>query len=158
MHSLRQAFGELCKTCLLYHPFFVCLTETHLSGDPVDSICPPSYVIAACRDRTKHGGGVLILARDSCLFDEIDTTAVAIPGTAELIAIAYCELLVVCCYRQPSQCDTSLISSLDTLLDSHQHPTPFICGDFNVHEHSWLSSTHSSAAGTITKDFSDSRR
>ena len=150
-------FGELCKTCLLYHPFFVCLTETHLSGDPVDSICPPGYVIAAHHDRTKHGGGVLILARDSCLFDEIDTTAVAIPGTAELVAIAYCELLIVCCYRQPSQCDTSLISSLDTLLDSHQHLTPFICGDFNVHEHSWLSSTHSSTAGTATKDFSDSR-
>ena len=95
VHSLRQAFGELCKTCLLYHPFFVCLTETHLSGDPVDSICPPGYVMAAHRDRTKHGGGVLILARDSCLFDEIDTTAVTIPGTTELVAIAYHDCLLL---------------------------------------------------------------
>ena len=45
----------------------------------------------------------------------------------------------------------------DPLLDSHQHLTPFIYGDFNVHEHSWLSSTNSSGAGTATKDFSDSR-
>ena len=100
---------------------------------------------------------MLILARDSCLFDEIDTSVVAIPGTVELVAVAYRELLIICCYCQPSQCDTSLILSLDTLLDSHQHLTPFICGDFNVHEHSWLSSSHSSAAGTATKDFSDSR-
>ena len=80
MRSLRQAFGELCKICLLYHPFFVCLTETHLSDDPADSVCPPGYVIATCCDKTRHGGGVLILARDfSCLFDEIDTTTIAIP-------------------------------------------------------------------------------
>ena len=131
------------RTCLLYHPFFVCLTETHLSDDPADSVCPPGYMIAARRDRTRHGGGVLILARDSCLFDEIDTTTVAVPCTAELVAIVYHELLIVCCYRQPSQSDISLILSLDTLLDNHQDLTPFICGDFNVHEQSWLSSTHS---------------
>lgn len=52
---------------------------------------------------------------------------------------------------------TSLISLLDTLLDNHQNLTPLICGDFNVHEQSWLSSTHFSTAGTATKDFSDSR-
>ena len=73
--SLRQAFGELCKTidiiyniygktCLSYHPLFVCLTETHLSDDPADSVCPPGYVIPARCDRTRHRGGVLILARD----------------------------------------------------------------------------------------------
>ena len=109
-----------------------------MSDDPVDSVCPPGYMIAARRDRTRHGGGVLILARDSCLFDEIDTTTVAIPCTAELVAIVYHELLIVCCYCQPSQSDTSLILSLDALLDNHQDLTPFICGDFNVHEQSWL--------------------
>ena len=97
------------------------------------------------------------MARDSCLFDEIDTSAIATPSTAELVTIVSHGLLIVCCYRQPSQYDISLISSLDTLLDNHQHLIPFICGDFNVYEQSWLSSTHSSAAGTATKDFSDSR-
>ena len=58
-----------------------------------------TYVIAARRDRPRRRGGVLILARDSCLFDEIDTTTVAIPCTAELVAIVYHELLIVCCYR-----------------------------------------------------------
>ena len=52
---------------------------------------------------------------------------------------------------------TYLLFHLWILLENHQHLTPFICGDFNVHENSWLSSTHSSAAGTVTKDFSDSR-
>ena len=44
---------------------------------------------------------------------------------------------------------------MDTLQDNHQHITPIITGEFNVD--SWLSYTHSSAAGTATKDFSDSR-
>jgi len=47
--------------------------------------------------------------------------------------------------------------SLDTLLDNHQDLTQVICGDFNVHEQSWLSSTHSSVAGIAARDFSDSR-
>ena len=32
-----------------------------------------------------------------------------------------------------------------------------ICGDFNVHESSWLHSTHTSSAGTATLDFCESR-
>ena len=55
----------------------------------VDLIYPSSYVIAACRDRTKHGDGVLKLARYSCLFDDINTTVVTISSTAELVAIAH---------------------------------------------------------------------
>ena len=151
-----KRFESYVRPVYYTHPSFVCLTETHLSSDPVDSICPSGYVIEAHHDRTKHGGSVLILTRDSCLLDEIDTSAIAIPSTAELVAVANYELLIVCCHHQPSQYDISLISPLDTLLDNHQHLTPFIC-DFNAHEHSWLSSTHSSAAETATKDFSDSR-
>jgi len=45
--SLCQAFGELSRVCALYRPLFVCLTETHLDKDPVDSFCPPGYVVAA---------------------------------------------------------------------------------------------------------------
>ena len=30
VRSLRQAYGELCKTCTTHQPAIVCLTETHL--------------------------------------------------------------------------------------------------------------------------------
>ena len=46
---LQLAFGELCKACSLYHPSFVSSTETHLFGDPVDSIWPSGYAKAARR-------------------------------------------------------------------------------------------------------------
>ena len=68
----------------------------------VDLICFSGCVIAACRDRIKHKGGVLISARDSCLFDDINTTVVTISSTAELVAIVHRELLIVFCYRQAS--------------------------------------------------------
>ena len=35
--------------------------------------------------------------------------------------------------------------------------SPVICGDFNVHESSWLYSTHISSTGTATLDFCESQ-
>lgn len=44
---LRQAYGELCKTCSTLHLAMICLTETHLLHDAADTICPAGYVVAA---------------------------------------------------------------------------------------------------------------
>ena len=43
------------------------------------------------------------------------------------------------------------------LLDSNNLLSPVICGDFNVHETSWLNSSHTSTAGTAALDFCESR-
>ena len=157
VHLLRQAYGELCKTCLSLHPAIVCLTETHLFEDATDSICPTGYVVVARRDRSKHGGGVIILVREAVLFDEVDTTTISSPGVSEIVAINHCGFLIVCCYRQPSTNDLTLFQQLDQLLDSNVSGSPVICGDFNVHETSWLHSTHTSAAGTAALEFCESR-
>ena len=50
-----------------FHPSVVYLSETHLYNDAPNSFCPPGYVVAARRDRSKHGGGVLILTREHIL-------------------------------------------------------------------------------------------
>ena len=84
VRGLHQACGELCKTCSELRPYIVCLTETHLNADASDSFCPLGYVVAARCDRTKYGGGVLILMQETILFEEIDTSTVAKPETAEL--------------------------------------------------------------------------
>ena len=157
VRGLHQARGELCKTCSELRPSIVCLTETHLNADATDSFCPLGYAVAARRDRTKYGGGMLILMQETNLFEEIDTSTVAKPETAELVAISCYDILFVCCYRQPSSTDISLLTCLDTLLDKHSFMSPVICGDFNVHESSWLHSTHTSSAGTATLDFCESR-
>ena len=76
------------------------MTETHLNADATDSFCPLGYVVAARRDRTKYGGGVLILTQETILFEEIDTSAVAKLETAELVAISCYDTLFVCCLLQ----------------------------------------------------------
>jgi len=155
--SLRQAYGELCKTCSTLQPAIICLTETHLFDDAPDSICPAGYVVAARRDRSKHGGGVIIMVRETVLFDEIDTTNVSSPGASKVVAISHCGLLFVCYYRQPSANDITLFQQLDKLLDSNVPGSPVIYEDFNVHEASWLHSLHTSAAGTAALEFCESR-
>ena len=157
IRGVRQASGELCKTCSEVRPSLVCLTETHLFADATDDFCPPGYVVAARHDRTKYGGGVLILAMETILFDEVDTSFTSAPERAEMVAISCYGALIVCCYRQPSPGDITLLTCLDTLLDKYCAMSPVICGDFNVHESSWLHSTHTTSAGTATMDFCESR-
>ena len=117
VRGLHQASGEISRVCLEFYPSVVCLSETHLCGDAPDSFCPPGYVVAARRDRSKHGGGILILIQEHILFEEIDTAAFS---TAES---ATHSLLFVCCYRQPSSADMTLITNLDHLLDTY----PSVC-------------------------------
>ena len=157
VRSLHQAYDELCKTCSTLHPAFICLTETHLFHDATDTIYPTGYVIAARHDQSLHGGGVIIMIQENLLFDEIDTSTVSLPEVAEIVAIGHHEFLIACCYRQPSSSDLTLFRLFDNLLDTNSSLSPVICGDFNVHEASWLHSSHTSMVGTAALDFCESR-
>ena len=64
----------------------ICLTEIHLFQDGIDSFCPAGYVVVACRDRSRHGGGVIIMVRENIFFDEIDTSAIEV---SEVVAIKF---------------------------------------------------------------------
>ena len=50
--SLRQAYGELCKTCSILHTTMICLTKMHLCQDATDAVCPARYVVASCCDQS----------------------------------------------------------------------------------------------------------
>ena len=154
---LRQAYDELCKTCATLHPTMICLTKTHLCQDAADTICPAGYMVASRRDRSRHGGGVVIMVQENFLFDEIDTTAVSLPDVPKIVAISHREFLIVFCYRQPSISDLTLFCQLVKLLDSNTSLSPVICSDFNIQEATWLNSSHTSTAGTAALDFCESR-
>ena len=83
-----------------------------------------------------------------------NTTVFSIVEKAELVAIRGQSFKIVCCYRQPSSVDVTLLYNLDHLLDKHPLLSSFICGDFNVHE---STSNHTSSAGTATPGFCESR-
>ena len=40
VRPLRQAYGELCKTCTTHQSAIVCLTETNLFQGATDAVCP----------------------------------------------------------------------------------------------------------------------
>ena len=82
------------------------------------------------------------MVQENILFDKIDTTAISLPEVSEIVAISQCEFLIVYCYFQPSASDLTLFCRLDKLLDSNTSLSPVICGDFSVHEASWLNSLH----------------
>ena len=51
---------DLKANCLLYKPDIVCIVETWLGSDVLDSeICIPDYELTRL-DRDRHGGGVII--------------------------------------------------------------------------------------------------
>ena len=98
---LRQAYGDLCKTCATFHPTMICLTKTHLCQHASDTICPAGYVVTSCQDRSRHGGGMVIMVQVDFLFDEIDTTAVSLPEVSEVVAISHREFLIVVIVSHP---------------------------------------------------------
>ena len=78
----------------------------HLCADVTDSICTPGCVVAVRRDGTRHGGGVLILALETILFEEVDIYFYN--SHAELV------VMMLCYYHQPSSTDTTLLMYLPT--------------------------------------------
>ena len=92
---------------------------------------------------------MLILALETILFKEVDTSTIAV---LEKTAISCYDTLFVSGYRQPCSTDTTSLSCLDTLLDKHCSIPPVICGDS-----SWLHSTHTLSAGIAVLDFCESR-
>ena len=96
IRGLQQGSGELGVMSAEYgRPHFLCLKETHLDAEPDTSITPTGYIVKARKDRSKHGGGVIIIAREDILCDnypvskyyvheKAETCAITVPGVARL--------------------------------------------------------------------------
>ena len=60
---------ELVATCSPSHPDIVCLVETWLSVDVLDSeVFIPNYSVVGL-DRNRHGGGVLVYVHSSITYN-----------------------------------------------------------------------------------------
>ena len=63
--SIIPKRDELSALCTAEEPHIVCLTETWLDEDVNDhEVCFGEFNIA-CRDRNRHGGGVVMLIHNS---------------------------------------------------------------------------------------------
>ena len=126
----------------MYKPDCICIVESWVSSDILDSeLCIHGYDII-CRDRSRYGGGVLLF------INSVFTHHLVFTGSPELeLAIVTVRLLsasltIALFYRPPSS-HTSILDNLLTVLCTHINPpllSNFILlGDFNVN---YLDTSH----------------
>ena len=91
---------DLKDNCLLYKPDIVCIVETWLGSDVLDSeICIPDYELTRL-DRDRHGGGVIIYVAGHLPFTVISSG----PHFLEFLAISVSSpfgQFVVSCIDRP---------------------------------------------------------
>ena len=103
VRGYHQGLPELCASLLLLRQDVIALVETHFAGAPLQMELPSGYVVAARRDCSRHGGGVLLLCRDDLLVDSVDCEMYYVSATSEIIGVRYQEIIILCVYRQPSE-------------------------------------------------------
>ena len=133
--SIVPKFDELVCLCLANKPSIVCLTETWLCSDILDSeLHIPNYSIVR-QDRNRHGGGVAIYVNNALSFK------VLLCGSSdlELIVISlqtgrHGNTCVGVFYRPPSS-PSSIFDTLSNCLFSIDHIYFYkflLLVDFNV--------------------------
>jgi hypothetical protein len=152
IRSLRQGSGDLAALATIHKPHFICVTETHLDGDPIDCLTPPSYQLAARADRNRFGGGVLIFTKEDMLPDEIVISDLAVKGKLEFAAVKAGGVSVVCIYRSPT-CDNGVLIEKLEQLRNRLPDRCVLTGDFNVHHTEWLGSSSTDSDGESLYEF-----
>jgi len=107
VRGYRQSFPELCASLLSLCPDIIVLVETHLDGKLLQMKLPRGLVIAAHHDRSRHGGGILLLCRDDLLVDSVDCELYHVPATSEIVAVRCQRTMILCVYWRPSANDTT---------------------------------------------------
>ena len=86
VRGFRQGCGELAQTAVSVSAHLISVCETHLFGDCIDPLIPKGYVVGSRKDRSNHGGGVLLLVYESLLFTTYDCRAFYKKGVSEIVA------------------------------------------------------------------------
>ena len=66
-------------------PDFIVLIEMHLDSDSVTPFLPVGYVVVARKDRSSHGGGMLIMCKSYLLIDVVDCTEYYVSELVKLL-------------------------------------------------------------------------
>ena len=125
---------DLKANCLLYKPDIVCIVETWLGNDVLDSeIYIPDYEFTRL-DRDRHGGGVIIYVAGHLPFKVISTGPHSLEFLAISVSLPFGQFVVSVLYRPPSS-PVSFFDNLSLVLEDLYTPLYshfFIFGDFNV--------------------------
>ena len=127
-------FDELVALCSAEHPDIICLVETWLCEDILDSeVSIPNYSIVRL-DRCRHGGGVALFIHNSVLYNVILSDPTGLELIVSLSRINF-KLYLGVFYRPPSS-PPAIFELLCTSLFQSVHQSYFsnfvILGDFSV--------------------------
>ena len=131
--SIVPKYDELCVVVEANNPDIVCIVETWLSSDILESeVALPGYQVHRL-DRNRHGGGILVYVRDNFVVNLLPS-----PDNLELLTLSVCNGINKVCislfYRPPnSPCEVfeNLFLYLQSLHTS-QFSNYILLGDFNV--------------------------
>ena len=156
IRGFKQGCGELARITVDTRAHVVCVTESHLDRDSIGDVSiPEGYYVAAQKDQTANGGGVLIIARQSLMGSELDGSDFYLPEKSEMVAFSLQDFVIVCCYTQPSQSDYTLVSQMKLLEEKvrSQEKKVIFVGDFNGHNEKWLKSEKDNQLGLKLQEF-----
>ena len=124
---------ELCVVVEANNPDIVCIVETWLSTDILDSeVHLPVYHVHRL-DRNRHSGGILVFVRDNFV-----TKLYPSPNNLELLTLSVCngnnKVCISLFYRPPNS-PSEVLENLFLYLqsfDTSQFSNYILLGDFNV--------------------------
>ena len=158
VRGLRQAAGELRSMVLLYTPEIVILTETHLNGDSVEAeTLPQGYKVVTRYDRTKHGGGIIVMVQDQLLLNVVKCDPWCSRKSAEIVGFETKDWAMFGCYTQDHRSSPALFAALCKIRESDRFSGKKLMFfmDANAHHSTWLGSTSTDQAGEVAKAFAE---
>ena len=122
VRSIVYKIDELSSNCSLHCPDIVCITETWLNENVLDSeICIPNYQLVRL-DRNRQGGGIALYIANYLSYSLICSG----PDTLEFLAISIKQpqgdVAIALLYRPPSS-PISYFDSLSAILEGVCIPT-----------------------------------
>jgi len=144
-NGLRNKLATLETACNYIKPDILVISETKIDSNILNQEILPAQFTGNCfrRDRTLHGGGVLLAVREGINCSHVDTPAVKDSEQvwAKVLIANKPDLFIGSFYRPPSAGDAPL-HELDSVLASlPPDKNIFIGGDFNCREIEWSNYT-----------------
>lgn len=154
VRGLQQASGELMQILHVRKPHFFLGVECHLDGNPLKPLIPSGYKSVRRLDRTKHGGGLIFLARKYMLVDTFDVSKYNTIKAAEMIGVEFDGITYIGFYTSDSSLAPVLFKALTRIKADFPQKTFVFMGDANAHNPDWIPSISPlDEAGSVAEEF-----
>ena len=155
VNSIRARKAEIIHLTQTTSPDLMMFCETKIDSEIFDAeFTPPGYKVAARRDRTQHGGGVIIIAKTELVIEEIEFMDNKELNKkkhhdeliwAKLTIKNTSPVYLGCYYRPSSNYAKDSISGLkagleyihDKVIKNNTRSAVFVGGDFNTADIDW---------------------